>query len=218
MLKPRLVGSAAEAAASLSDLYFSIKAGLRVGRHLHEFKDLLDSITIDHPEMTQYIVLDTKGYHRNVVIRDRMMELVVITWLKGQESGVHGHPGECLFKLLKGTMREDLYTRKAIKRNDLEPGFVGYVSNGVGYHNVKNIGDGFAVSIHIYSPSFPVDDEAGEGAGEGTGAGDGAGDGAGVGDGVGAGDWVGAGKRMPSSRLPRGSKAREPNDQDSECK
>lgn len=187
-----LMPTTATAVMSLSDLYFSIKAGIRVGRHLHEFKDILDDITIDHPEMTQYIVLDTKGYHRKVVIRDRMMELAVITWLSGQESGVHGHPGECIFKLLKGTMREDLYTRKAIKRNDLEPGFVGYVSNKVGYHNVKNIGDDFAVSIHIYSPSFPIDDDAGDGAG--------------------------TGKRLPSSRLPRGTQPREPNDQDDECK
>ena len=145
--------------SSLSDLYFEVKAGLRVGHHLREYIHLLDKIDINHPEISQYIVLDTKGYHRSVVIRDKKLELVVITWLRGQESGVHGHPGDCIYKVLRGTMREDLYTRKAIKRNDIDTGSSSFICNAVGYHNVQNISDSFAVTLHLYSPSFELDDD-----------------------------------------------------------
>lgn len=143
---------------SLSDIYFTIKAGLRVGRHLREFIEVLDRVDFNHPELSRYIALDRKRYHRSVVIRDDRLEMAVITWMVGQESGVHGHPGDCIYKVLRGTMREDLYTRKAIKRNAIECGQCGYVSNSVGYHNVKSIGESFAVTLHVYSPSFPIDD------------------------------------------------------------
>lgn len=143
---------------SLSDIYFEIKAGLRVGRKLSEYKGLLSSVNIDHSELSRHIVLDTSGYHRSVVIRDGMLEMAVITWLSGQESDVHGHPGDCIYKILRGVMREDLYNRKAIRRRNIVEGDCGYICNGIGYHNVKNVGGSYAVSLHVYSPSFPLDD------------------------------------------------------------
>lgn len=142
---------------SLSDVYFEIKAGLRAGRHLREFIGLIDDININHSELSRYIVLDTKGYHRTAVIRDELLEMAVITWMRGQESGVHGHPGDCIYKVLRGSLQEDLYTRKAIKRLDKNVGDCGYISNSVGYHNVKSVGETYAVSLHVYSPSFPCD-------------------------------------------------------------
>ena len=143
---------------SLSDIYFEIKAGLRVGRKLSEYIGLLSLVNIDHSELSRHIVLDTRGYHRSVVIRDVMLEMAVITWMSGQESDVHGHPGDCIYKMLKGSLREDLYSRKAIRRRNIVEGDCGYICNGIGYHNVKNVGGSYAVSLHVYSPSFPLDD------------------------------------------------------------
>ena len=143
---------------SLSDVYFEIKAGLRVGRKLSEYIGLLSLVNIDHSEISRYIVLDTSGYHRSVVIRDGMLEMAVITWMSGQESDVHGHPGDCIYKMLKGSLREDLYSRKAIRRRNIVEGDCGYICNSIGYHNVKNDSGSYAVSLHVYSPSFPLDD------------------------------------------------------------
>ena len=143
---------------SLSDVYFEIKAGLRVGRKLSEYTGLLSLVNIDHSEISRYIVLDTSGYHRSVVIRDRMLEMAIITWMSGQESDVHGHPGDCIYKMLKGSLREDLYNRKAIKRRTIVEGDCGYICDGIGYHNVKNDSGTYAVSLHVYSPPFPIDD------------------------------------------------------------
>jgi hypothetical protein len=140
---------------SLSDIYFTIKAGLRIGRSISEYLSLLDDIDITHPDLTQYIVLDTKGYHRASVLRDSELEMVVITWLKDQESGVHGHPGECIFKLLRGTLTEDIYSKKRIRHDFIYTGDTGFIKNEIGYHNVKNVSKEYAVSIHIYSPAFP---------------------------------------------------------------
>jgi len=145
-------------AQSLSDIYFEIKAGLRVGRRLCEYKELLSSVDISHPELSQYIVLNRKKYNRSVVIRDGMLEMDVITWMSGQESDVHGHPGDCIYKMLKGSLREDLYNQKSIIRRNIVEGDCGYICDSIGYHNVKNNGGTYAVSLHVYSPSFPIDD------------------------------------------------------------
>lgn len=139
---------------TLSDIYFRIKAGLRIGKKLHEFIDILDDITIEHPELSQHIVLDPKKYHRSVVISDKKLEMVVISWLPNQSSDVHGHPGECIYKVLRGTLQEDLYSKRSIKKNVFSEGKTEYICNNIGYHAVKNIEDSYAITLHVYSPSF----------------------------------------------------------------
>ena len=139
---------------SLSDIYFTIKAGLRVGRSLNEFIYLFDNVDMSNPDLVQHIALDSKKYYRSSVIRDNELEMAIITWRVGQESGLHGHPGDCIFKLLRGTLYEEIYSKKRIKKNLINQGDTGYINNNIGYHNVKNTGDTYAVSIHVYSPSF----------------------------------------------------------------
>lgn len=145
---------------TLSDIYFTIKAGLHVGRSLNEFMYLLDQIDINNvtynSDIIQHVALNTKKYYRSCVIRDNELEMVIITWRVGQESGMHGHPGDCIFKILRGSLYEELYSKKRISKNYINEGDKGYINNEIGYHNVKNIGDSYAVSIHFYSPSFEM--------------------------------------------------------------
>lgn len=142
---------------SLNDIYFTIKSGLRVGRSLNEFLYLFDNVEMSNPELFNHIALNTKKYYRSSVLRDSHLEMAIITWRTGQESELHGHPGDCIFKILKGTLFEEIYMKKRIRKNTLNQGYCGFINNNIGYHNVKNIGDDYAVSIHIYSPSFQCD-------------------------------------------------------------
>ena len=146
---------------SLSDIYFTIKSGLRAhaesGRTLKDYMYLLDSIDLTNPELMTYIALDTRSYYRASVLRDSDLEMAIITWRVGQESGLHGHPGDCIFKLLRGTLNEEIFSRKKIQRKVINEGDTRFINNDIGYHNVKNNGNSYAVSIHIYSPSFTID-------------------------------------------------------------
>lgn len=146
---------------SLSDIYFTIKSGLRAhaetGRTLKDYMYLLDSIDLTNPELMTYIALDTRSYYRASVLRDSDLEMAIITWCVGQESGLHGHPGDCIFKLLRGTLNEEIFSRKKIQRKVINEGDTLFINNNIGYHNVKNNGNSYAVSIHIYSPSFSSD-------------------------------------------------------------
>ena len=67
-------------------------------QHLHEYacNDYL-----------AYVKQDPNKYSRQVVVSNQRIELVVITWRQGQSSGLHGHPGDCIFKILENCMKEE---------------------------------------------------------------------------------------------------------------
>ena len=114
-----------------------------------QLKDLQLDITHIHPS---FVSFHSKKYNRITLYSDDIMEIVAICWLEGQSSGFHGHPGECVYKILQGEMIEE-YEAKG-QRRILQSGQQGYIDNSIDTHNMIAMKD--TISFHVYSPPFLV--------------------------------------------------------------
>ena len=100
---------------------------------------------------------DQAGYQTHLVHAepDGSFSVVAMVWLPGQRTSIHDHLSWCCTAVLQGTEYEELY---ALRGDHLE--VVGRNANPVGtvsgfappgdIHQVTNIGDTVAVSMHVY--------------------------------------------------------------------
>ena len=97
------------------------------------------------------------GYQTHLVHAepDGSFSIVVMVWLPGQQTTIHDHLTWCCTAVLQGTEYEEVY---ALRGDHLE--VIGRNANPVGtvsgfappgdIHQVTNIGDTIAVSLHVY--------------------------------------------------------------------
>lgn len=100
-------------------------------------------------------------YARNILYKCPVFEWVVIKWLPGQSTSIHGHPlGGCVFFLLVGSLTETryhkqdqsfLYTVQLTPESDIQ-----YIDDTLYIHRVENTSTTPATSIHLYSPPFQI--------------------------------------------------------------
>jgi len=127
---------------------------------------------------TEYTHFSTSQYHRETIYYEKdTIEFVVISWMPGQSTSVHGHPiGGCLFQLLQGELQEELYNYDHNYVHNYDHNYehnheynhnhttysssflilpkkeVHYIDNFIGRHRVQAISP--SVSFHVYSPPF----------------------------------------------------------------
>jgi hypothetical protein len=135
---------------NLIDLFNQIDHKISSGDNLQDCIKLLK--TYDSKDYIHYIKKNENKYHRNVVISNKQIELVIITWSSGQSSGFHGHPGECIFKVLENSINEEIIKGDLRIEHRYNPNNIGYIDNSIGFHNMAAIND--TVTLHIYSPPF----------------------------------------------------------------
>jgi len=95
--------------------------------------------------------------HRNILINNDLLKVVLIYWNPGDYSPVHGHPaGGCVFKVLSGKLEEKRYSPDADQRllavSKYHTGSMGYIDDVMAYHAVGNPFKEPAISIHAYTP------------------------------------------------------------------
>ena len=103
----------------------------------------------------KYIKFSTKRYCKNLVFRNKLMDVFIICWKKGQKSGIHDHPESgCLLKVVEGELLETVFTDSLskIKENKLITGSIGYQEGNNKLHSI-NSNKCDSISIHIYSPA-----------------------------------------------------------------
>ena len=89
------------------------------------------------------------------IFENDLFDVYIIIWNIYERSNIHNHAENgCWLKVLKGTLEENLYdsdlnyvTRKTVHNNDAS-----FIKNNIGYHNIINIGNEKALTLHIYSP------------------------------------------------------------------
>ncbi len=94
--------------------------------------------------------------HKQVLIDNKVMKAILISWPKSKTSDIHGHPqGGCVFKVLRGSLREFRYTpdelQKLLAVSNYRKGGIGFINDEIGYHAVGNPFEIPAVSIHVYT-------------------------------------------------------------------
>ncbi len=102
---------------------------------------------------------DPAGYRTHVVHAepDGSFSIAAMVWLPGQVTAVHDHVSWCVTGVLQGIEHEEIFalgpdgtflTEAARRQNP--PGAVGGFAPPGDIHRVCNVGDGVAVSMHIY--------------------------------------------------------------------
>ncbi len=102
---------------------------------------------------------DPAGYqcHLLHVEPDGSFSVTAMVWRPGQVTPIHDHVTWCVFGVLQGVEYEELFALAAdgshlldIGRNAGQPGDVSGFAPPGDIHRVRNIGDGVAVSLHVY--------------------------------------------------------------------
>jgi len=139
--------------ADLDTLYDKIDESVKKGNCLLNSKNVVERYNGD--DWMKYVTFNTNNYTRNIVKRGDAIEMLIICWLKKQQSKIHDHPENgCLMRLLDGEFEEHIYNidgrslRKiyTVKQNDIR-----YQEGNAGIHKIINK-DNNSISLHIYSP------------------------------------------------------------------
>ena len=135
---------------NLQDLFSMVENKISLGNSLKDCEDIINMY--NSKDYNKYVKKNENKYNRNVVFSNKEIELVIITWCNGQSSGFHGHPGECIFKVLENSIHEEKKCTDINTVRIYNTGDIGYIDNSIGIHNMIAITD--TVTLHIYSPPF----------------------------------------------------------------
>jgi predicted metal-dependent enzyme (double-stranded beta helix superfamily) len=100
---------------------------------------------------------DPAGYQTHLVHAepDGSFSIMVMVWRPGQQTSIHDHLAWCVTAVLQGTEYEVVYANRgdhleAVARNANAAGTVSGFAPPGDIHQVTNIGDTVAVSMHVY--------------------------------------------------------------------
>lgn len=98
-----------------------------------------------------YVDFDPDHRWHQRIYRDRRVDVWLISWLPTQGTELHDHGGSAgAFTVLTGTLSEAVVTGGRLHDNDRSAGdSVGFGARYV--HDVRNLSDRPAVSVHAYS-------------------------------------------------------------------
>jgi cysteine dioxygenase len=121
--------------------------------------------TIDHEELLPYIFFREETYGRNLICKNELYELLVLTWLPQQRTPVHDHAGQrCWMTVQLGTLTLKNYETPETECCDLVPlgpadisdqGNMVYIDDGIGVHAITNASRKPAISMHLYAGPVP---------------------------------------------------------------
>jgi predicted metal-dependent enzyme (double-stranded beta helix superfamily) len=105
----------------------------------------------------EQLVGDPSGYQTHLVHAepDGSFSVVVMVWRPGQRTPVHDHLTWCVTAVLQGTEYEEVFANRGdhletVGRNANPVGTVSGFAPPGDIHQVTNIGDAVAVSMHVY--------------------------------------------------------------------
>ena len=92
-----------------------------------------------------------KHMFENKKTYDNELVMKIIKWNPKYEGEFHGHNGNhCYYKILDGNLRETI-NNETIKKDFFHgPNTIGYISDNIGQHKIKNFSNDYAYSLHIY--------------------------------------------------------------------
>jgi predicted metal-dependent enzyme (double-stranded beta helix superfamily) len=102
---------------------------------------------------------DPAGYRCHVLHAepDGTFSVTAMVWRPGQITPIHDHVTWCVFGVLQGVEYEELFALAPdgshlldVGRNEGRPGDVSGFAPPGDIHRVRNIGDGVAISLHVY--------------------------------------------------------------------
>ena len=131
----------------IKDLIFS----LNENKDFSSMELLEKYVTKSIIDWRKYVIFNKYNYNKNIIYRNTIFEIIIISWLPGQYTSLHGHPENgCLMKVLYGTLNETLLINKTYKETIINTNEVMFIKNNK--HIISNVSNKCSISIHIYSP------------------------------------------------------------------
>jgi cysteine dioxygenase len=122
--------------------------------NLENSKHILHSYNSN--DWKKYVNYYKETYMKNLIYKDKNIEMLLLCWLPGQQSKIHNHPKNgCLMKILQGNIKEityDQYNGKILTKNLCPTNYVGYIDDSKCVHKMINNTENKCVTLHIYSP------------------------------------------------------------------
>jgi cysteine dioxygenase len=123
-----------------------------------EYAQLIKYIDLPIEELAPYTYWDKEEYTRNCVERTDDYELLLLCWDIGQKTPIHCHnEQECWVYVAQGEIEEVRYKwdgispqPEVISEGIAVRGNLSYMNDDMGYHTLENIGEGRAMSLHLY--------------------------------------------------------------------
>lgn len=98
-----------------------------------------------------------KPYYKNKPINNNILVLKLIKWHPNYEGQFHGHNNHhCYFKLLDGNLNEVIVNANSEREKTYEVNSIGYISDKIGQHKIKNLSNDFSYSLHVYFKNNPT--------------------------------------------------------------
>ena len=144
---------------SLTDLIGLLRKDVSVMTR-NRMIEALQRLIVTEGEISEHASFSEHRYSRNIVVRDKRFEILMICWKSGQRSLIHDH-GDSLggVKVLRGMLTESLFTHalngmiKAVASTDYRSGDV-QIEDRSTIHQVSNLQPEWcdAISLHVYLP------------------------------------------------------------------
>jgi len=116
---------------------------------------------IDQDEFAPFIFFREETYGRNLVTRGKLYELLVMTWLPGQQTPIHEHEGSaCWMTVQSGKLSLRHYKPLTTDPHQIVPngpsethvaGETFFIDDTAGIYSIINTSTKPAVSVHIYA-------------------------------------------------------------------
>ena len=136
------------------DLFNSIfKQGITSSSALQFVPVLNEMEAIEKAEIEIFLKNPQKNH---VLVENEFLKIVLIHWLPGKISSIHGHPkGGGVFKVISGSIEELRYTTenapKLLSVSAYHKDAVGYIDDQMAFHAVGNPNRESAISLHVYT-------------------------------------------------------------------
>ena len=140
---------------TLKELFDTITKELQKGKPLESLGPVL--LQYEGEDWKEFEIYHPDHYSRNMVMKNNLLEIVVLCWKPGQGCMPHDHPDNgCLLTVVKGKLKENTYLydgdKQFIRKTIVYRGMTGYKEGKQVLHSVFNHTNLRAVSIHLYSP------------------------------------------------------------------
>lgn len=107
-----------------------------------------------------YIFFSHARYTRNLIYKAPEFELLVLCWKQGQQSLPHGHENQkCWMRIEQGELefinfQEEPSDSRLLRKMESKIGKKGFVDGPAIIHQVSNVSEQDAISLHLYARPF----------------------------------------------------------------
>jgi cysteine dioxygenase len=148
----KAIGKSVQPITSLTQLIETLKT-----TPSGQFESVAQHLSLTKTDVLPYATFSSSSHTRNCLELNERFELILLCWEPGQMTGIHDHGGEeCWVYFMDSQFEEIIYERDQsnVKRSLSKmatSGAVSYMSDFLGVHSLKNIGNSRGFSLHLYA-------------------------------------------------------------------